>query len=357
MNNDITNLIVHDIVLTQVERSARVLDGAVIIVDAVSGVQAQTRTVWKQVKKQNLPTIAFVNKMDRSGADFNRAILSLRDKLGVNAVPIQYPLGSDDSFRGVVDLISMHTLTWSDHQSRTPDKPVREAMDSSHPLFERVAAQRQLLLEAIAELDEPFMDRYFGSEGGNDLTQSEILEALRRVCLQGTLIPAVLGASLRGKGVEPLLDSVLAFLPSPLDRPSQQLRNKVTKEGKLVSASSPELCAFAFKVVVDEKRGPLVYARIFSGTLSTKQTLHNSTQNCREKVNQLLHVSADDLDMVASCGPGDICCLVGLKGTATGDTLVEERSPLQASVLDGLTVPRPVFSLTIEPERSSQQVG
>lgn len=340
----------------EVERSARVLDGSVVVIDAVSGVQAQTRTVWKQIRKQNLPSIAFINKMDRYGADFERAIVTIKSKLGANPIAIQIPTGTDEKFSGVVDLISMHKIVWSDKMSKKPEVPTRSPLDESDPLYAAAVEARASMLEAVAEVDEVFMERYFEREGGGpELTQSEIIQALRRQCIAGSLVPVVCGASLRGKGVEPLLDCVVAFLPSPADRPEMPVVHCKNGEIKRISSKTNDLCAFAFKVVHDDKRGPLTYCRVFSGSLNGKQSLFNVNQSHKERVNQLLHVSADDLDTISDCSAGGICCIVGLKHTRTGDTLVVDKGPLHSYVLDGLTVPKPVFSIAIEPEKSIQQ--
>ena len=314
----------------EVERSARVLDGAIVIVDAVSGVQAQTRTVWKQTKKQSIPAIAFVNKMDRDGASFEQAVQSIRKKLGANAVPIQIPMtGSEGAFHGVIDLISLSKMTFdntSSSSSRSPKSPIVEPLDDdvSSPMYTEAIIARKALMESIAEVDEVIMEKYLESDDGSTLTTTDLIAGIRRACLKGDIVPTVCGASLRGKGVEPLLDSLTAFLPSPLDRPSSIAINQKTNEKKIISPDgkgenlpslshscddtpfpihplssihnfdNTDLCALAFKVTYDPLRGPLVYIRSYSGTLSAKQTLFNATRGVRERVNQLLHVNAGE---------------------------------------------------------------
>lgn len=340
----------------EVERSARVLDGAVLVVDAVAGVQAQTQTVWKQAKKQKIPAIAFVNKMDRIGANFERTVLSLKSKLGANAVPIQFPIGSEDAFDSLVDLISMTKLRW--HQSistRTPSAPIVESLSPSEAIYEDVLSARKDMIESIAENDEELMEKYLSVDTIEDIPIKDILSAIRRACIQGTIIPTLCGASLRGKGVEPILNAVEAFLPSPADRPPCLAVNRNTGAIKSIAHDSTNLCALAFKVVYDNARGPLVYVRTYAGTLNAKQGLFNSTRRCRERAHQVLAVSADDFDSIASIGPGNVACIVGLKDTVSGDTLVGEKSPLESFVLDGLTIPPAVYSVSIEPEKSSQQ--
>ena len=342
------------------ERSARVLDGVVVVIDAVSGVQAQTRTVWKQTKKQNIPAIAFINKMDREGADFKRATESIQTKLGGNAVPIQMPIECESGFIGVVDLLSMSTLLFdpSCSSSRAPRAPSIVALIPSNSLYDSAFTARKLMIESIAEVDEILMEIYLESDNeGIDLTPAELIPALRRACINGDIVPTICGASLRCKGVEPLLDSIVAFLPSPKDRADSIAIDKKTGNKKNINWNDEALCALAFKVVHDPSRGSLVYLRIYSGIIESKQMLYNSTRGTKERLNQLLSVSADDFVPIQSAGPGSVVCLVGLKGTFTGDTIVTDKGPLQMYVLDGLNIPEAVFSLTVEPEKASQQTS
>jgi len=414
----------------EVERSTRVLDGSVIIIDAVSGVQAQTQTVWKQVCKQNIPSIAFINKMDRDGANFYRSLESIHKKLGANAIPIQIPIciGNEDNFIGVVDLISMRKFIWSSSSSspsssRIALPPIITTLslkgkdddnddddESYNELYHQALKQRHVLFEALADADEIFMELYLQSnetdyspdsvsssgnyndgDGDDDtdhsnikkITTKDILSALRRCCLTNTIVPTLCGASLRCKGIEPLLDSILTFLPNPLEiKPlqaihtnesssSSSMKSSSMKSSSSVSSSSvaaaavalksihpisdKDLCALAFKVTHDALRGPLVYVRVFSGSISSKQTLYNSTKGVRERINQILEVSADDLEMISECNTGEVCCILGLKHTVTGDTLVGEHSSLKKYRLHGLDIPPSVYSLSIEPERDSLQ--
>lgn len=344
--------------ILQVERSARVLDGAVLVIDAVSGVQAQTRTVWKQTKKQSIPAVAFINKMDREGADFMRAIESIKSKLGGNAVPIQIPIGKEAEFTGLVDLLSMTILSFdiASSSSRSPKAPVISALDPNSALYEKAFAARKAMIESIAEVDEILMEKYLESDNeGSDLLPVELIPALRRACIKGDIVPTLCGASLRCKGVEPLLDSIVTFLPSPKDRADSIAVDKKTGKKKNISPAYDELCALAFKVVHDPLRGALVYLRVYSGTVEVKQVLYNSTRGTKERLNQLMVVNADDFTPVNSAGPGSVVCLIGLKGTFTGDTIVADKGPLVSYVLDGLSIPEAVFSLAIEPEKSSQQ--
>ena len=351
----------------EVERCARVLDGVVVVIDAVSGVQAQTKTVWRQTQRRKLPSILFVNKMDRIGASFERAIKSSETKLNCNVVPLQVPIGSEDDFNGVMDLISMTKTEWHTNEQKNMPSEVQTALSKSDPAYADYLQARLDMLERLAECDESFMDEYLAAQESDSDEQKAMLDApafssevingaLRRACLSGVVVPAICGASLRGKGVQALLDSVLSFLPSPLDTPSVTAVHKTNGKTREISvAHTKEMCTFAFKIVYDKLRGPLVFVRNYSGTLTDRAVLYNTTQGKKERLNQLLAVSADDLDQIKELGPGQVGCLVGLKHTRTGDTLVLDKGPLQHHELEGITLPRQVFSLAIEPERSSQQ--
>jgi elongation factor G len=340
----------------EVERTMRVLDGSILVLDAVSGVQAQTKTVWKQVTKQSIPAIAFINKMDRDGSDFNRSIDSIRTKLGANPIPIQYPLGAEDNFLGFVDLISMRSMMWPSSQlsPRAPNPPVIKNYSESDSDYENVVNARKKMLENIAEVDDQFFEKLM-SVDDSKITESEIIDALRRSCLSNTSVPALCGASLKGKGIEPLLNSIITFLPSPSERSSQKAVHLSNHSVVSVLPLSNDLCALAFKVVHDKEKGQLVYVRIFSGTITTKQMLRNSTRGSRERVHQLLEIHADEMTIVDEASGGQVVCLVGLKDTRTGDTLVLEKGPLHSYKLDGLSIPPPVYSLSIEPESSARQ--
>jgi elongation factor G len=276
-------------------------------------------------------------------------------------VPIQLPiLGVDSNFIGVVDLISMDTILWGTSptsNSRAVIHPVLSKLDDSNSLlYESALSARKRMVEAIAEVDELFMEIYFAFEANlTDIPITDILSAIKRQCLRGVLIPAICGASLKSKGIQPLLDSIVTFLPSPLERPPVIARDTKNSVSKSISPTSMDLCALAFKVVYDEARGPLVFARVYSGTLPARQVLHNSTRNIKERASQILRVSADDLEHIDGIGAGEVACIVGLKKTLSGDTLVVEQGPLQNYVLEGLHLPKSVFALALEPEKSSQQ--
>lgn len=349
----------------EVERCARVLDGVVLIIDAVSGVQAQTRTVWKQTRRNDLPAILFVNKMDRLGSHYQRALDSVISKLYTNVVSIQLPVGEEDKFEGVIDLITLKKHTYEMHTDATISDLNEEELALALPA-------REAMLESLAECDESFMDSYLHwSENDSlhnlqdeQLTQS-IVETLRELTLSGEVIPALCGASLRGKGVDAVLDAVQAYLPSPLDRPPVEAVRQMSDANdndssadvpmQSIDVDSSEFCSLAFKIIHDPMRGPLVFVRTYAGLLKERQVLYNATQQKKERVNQILHVSADELDQTSSLGAGEVACLVGLKHTKTGDTLVTNRGKLMKYVLKGLHLPAQVFALSIEPERTSQQ--
>lgn len=331
------------------------LDGAILILDAVAGVQAQTKTVWKQISRQGIPSVVFVNKMDRNGANFERSLATVKKKLEVDVLPLQYPLGSEETFCGVVDLISMNRLIWrNDRDCRSIESPIVTPVSGDDSDFEIIQRERLKMIETLAEIDEVFMEVFFSEEAEN-IASSAIIEAIKRACLSKLIVPAVCGASLRGKGVEPLLDSIISFLPSPFERAPMEAVNLKTGKTKLVASDSPDLCALVFKVVYDAMRGPVSFIRIYSGTMHSKHVLINNCKGSKVRLNQLLKVSADELDNVEEVGAGNVCCAVGLKQTETGDTLVSEKSPLLQYTLKGLVVPNPVYSLSVKPERGSQQ--
>jgi len=368
----------------EVERAVRVLDGAVVVLDAVAGVQAQTETVWRQASKYKVPALAFINKMDREGADFKRAVATLRQRLGAPAVAIQMPLGAGKEFVGVVDLLTMEQALWEPLNNNSSSSSNSKGKRPSVTLVRRsladgnnndevktaAATARAALLEAVAEVDEAFMETYLQAleddkEGLDSIPLPTLLSALRRACVAGQLMPTLCGASLKGRGVEPLLDSLVAVLPSPLDRPSPLAHPSKahtggthnTHKGKNleIDPRDDNLCAYAFKVTHDRQRGLIVFLRLYSGTLHAKENLQNSTRDIRERPLQLLEVRADDLSPIDKVGSGHIVAVVGLKNTYTGDTLVAYKGPLHGATLDGIAIPAPVFALAVEPVSSAKQ--
>lgn len=338
----------------EVERSVRVLDSAVVVVDAVAGVQAQTRTVWRLADKNLLPALVFTNKMDRDGASLTRVVNTLREKLGINGVPIQYPIFKDDTFVGMVDLTTMNVISWNPGIAtpKAPQPPSIEPLSANHPLFSEIQLARVSLLESVADLDENFMTSYLSDS--SEITTSSIRAALRRACLDRKLVPVLCGASLKGRGIEPLLDSILEYLPSPDDKIPDRAVDIKTGAELLVTPKTNELVALAFKVIYDRARGPLVFVRVYSGSLISKKPLFNTTKQKKDTPNQVLHINADELLQSGSIEAGNIGCIVGLKNTSTGDTLMSSGSN-KYYTLSGLTIPPNVFSVSIEPEKSSQQ--
>ncbi|MFB3819205.1 MAG: elongation factor G [Candidatus Methylomirabilales bacterium] len=330
----------------EVERSLRVLDGAVAVFDAVAGVEPQSETVWRQADKYRVPRIAFINKMDRVGADFARAVASIGERLGANAVPVQLPLGKEDRFRGVVDLLQMKALVWDEetlgaayHEEEIPVELLAEA-----------TAARERLLEAVAEADEALLHKYVAGEA---VGVADIQGGLRRATLQLTAVPVLCGASFKNKGVQPLLDAVVAYLPSPLDLPPVEGKHPKTGEVKRRPASeAAPFAALVFKIMADPYVGQLAYFRVYSGALESGQHVYNSTRGQRERVGRLLRMHANKREEIRRVAAGDIAAAVGLRNAKTGDTLCAEANPV---VLEAMEFPEPVISVAIEPKTKDGQ--
>lgn len=338
----------------EVERSVRVLDSAVVIVDAVAGVQAQTRTVWKLAQKNSLPAVVFANKMDRDGASFEKTIKSLKDKLSINGIPIQYPIIKNDEFVGLVDLTTMNSISWPVQNTKTPLPPIIQQITNDHPNYSEIQEARNNMFESIADVDEDFMLMYLNDS--NEITIPIIRSTLRKVCLNRKLVPVLCGASLKGKGIEPLLDAVIEYLPSPIDRIPDIARNTETGEEIQILPNNQDLYALAFKVIFDRARGPLVFVRVYSGSLASRKQLFNTTKQKKDIPNQVLHINAGDLIQSQAIEAGNIGCIVGFKSTSTGDTIIEStNSNHKHFIMKGMTIPPNVFSVSIEPEKSSQQ--
>ncbi len=330
----------------EVERSLRVLDGAVAIFCGVAGVQPQSETVWRQANKYGVPRIAYVNKMDRTGADFHRVLHAMRERLGCRAVAVQLPLGQEADFRGMVDLIRMKALVYLDEEGREfEEAPIPEAMMNLARRF------REAMVEAAAETDEELMHKYLADE---ELTEDEIRAGLRRGTVRYMMVPVLCGASYRNKGVQPLLDAVVDYLPSPLDVPS--VPGTDTRTGAAVTRASDDdepFSALAFKVASDPNVGQLVYLRIYSGRLPRGATIYNSTRRCSQRIGRLLLMHANRRVNLQEAASGDIIAAVGLDKTGTGDTLCSEQSPL---LLEDIQFPEPVISVAIEPQGRGEEV-
>jgi elongation factor G len=329
----------------EVERSLRVLDGGVVVFDAVAGVEPQSETVWRQANKYNVPRICFVNKMDRIGADFWRTVEMIRERLGAVPVPIQIPVGQESSFKGFIDLIEQQAIIFTDDLGTTSEHTqVPTSMEAE------VAQHREFLIERVAETDEELTLKYLE---GEEITKEELVAALRRATIAGTLVPVLCGSALKNKGVQAMLDAVIIYLPSPLDIPpltgiDPDANEVATRE---VSDDAP-FSALVFKIVSDPFVGRLAYLRVYSGTLSKGAAVENSTKDKTERVGRLLRMHANHREDIDEIRAGDICAAVGLRNTFTGDTLCDAQAPI---ILEAITFPQPVIEIAIEPRTRVDQ--
>jgi elongation factor G len=331
----------------EVERSLRVLDGAVAILDAVSGVEPQTETVWRQADKYRVPRIVYVNKMDRVGADFYRCLDMIRDRLGAHPVPIQIPIGREDQYTGLVDLIDQVGLVWLDDE--TLGKEFTK-IDVPADMRDVVKEYREKMIEGLAEVDDHLMEKYVG---GEPISPEELKAAVRRGTIQMNLFPVLCGASFKNKGVQPLLEAVIDYLPSPLDIPPVQGINPETREPEERKAADDEpFAALAFKIMNDQHVGQLVFLRVYSGTLPSGSAVYNSTKSRKERVGRLLRMHANKREEVGAIAAGDITAAIGLKFTTTGDTLCDPDEPI---VLESMTFPEPVIAVAIEPKTRADE--
>ncbi len=329
----------------EVQRSLRVLDGGIVIFDAVQGVEPQSETVWRQADRYRVPRICFINKMDRVGASFERSIEMIRERLGANPIAVNLPIGEEASFKGVVDLINNKAIIWEDDLGREPHET--EIPVDVKP---RATEMRDRMLEQIAETDEDLTLKYLeGQEIGTD----ELKAALRRAVIAGTATPVYCGSSLRNKGVQPLLDAVIDYLPSPLDIPPVKGIHPRTEETieRPVDDDAP-LSALVFKIVTDPYVGRLAYFRVYSGKLSQGTMVYNSAKDRRERIGRLLRMYADRREEISEVYAGDIGAVLGLKGTFTGDTLCDASNLI---LLEDIAFPEPVISVAIEPKTAADQ--
>ncbi|KAG0306381.1 Ribosome-releasing factor 2, mitochondrial [Dissophora globulifera] len=356
----------------EVERSIRVLDGAVTILDAVAGVEAQTETVWQQAARQGIPRIAFVNKMDRAGAGFGRTVREMRTRLGCRPVVIQIPLmespsqlngggGSaashDAEFSGVVDVLTMEILRWgSDSKGSKVTRSPLDASCSIKDLYSEAVRARVALVEQLSALDEHIIELFLTLEDHMAIEAKDLRAAIRRLTLSSTIVPVLCGASFRNIGVQPLMDSVVDYLPSPEDRPAALAR---LSDGKVVEIGhgglKERLCALAFKVIHDARRGPMVFVRVYAGQLNERAQLWNSTTHSKERANKLLQMYAMDVEEIPHITKGNIGVVLGLKDTRTGDTLLDAHDPRKGLALSGIKVPSPVFFASVEPMSTSDE--
>ena len=330
----------------EVERSLRVLDGAVTVFDSVQGVEPQSETVWRQADKYHVPRIAFMNKMDRIGADFFTSVQSMVDRLGATPVPIQLPIGREGDFKGCVDLITMKAYVYDDDSLGAKYK-IEEIPAN---MVEISREYREKMLEAVAEFDEQVLEKYLN---GETLTEDEIKKAVRAGGISMKVTPVLCGASFKNKGVQQLLDGVVDFLPSPLDIPPVTGVDPSTEKELLRQASDSEpFSALAFKIMTDPFAGQLTYFRVYSGTLKTGTTVYNITKNTKERIGRLLKMHANKREDIDEVYAGDIAAAVGLKGATTGDTLCDEKNPI---LLEVMKFPEPVISMAIEPKTKQDQ--
>jgi elongation factor G len=329
----------------EVERSLRVLDGAVAVFDAVAGVQPQSETVWRQADKYNVPRIAFINKMDRPGADFDHAVDTLRTRLAANPVSVQTPIGAEDKFRGVVDLIDMKSIVWKD-ETKGAEYVVEEIPGD---LKDHVAAARERMIEAIADADDEIATKYLE---GSEISAAEIRAALRRGCVALKLVPVVCGSAFKNKGVQHLLDAVTDYLPSPLDIAAVEGVDLNGKEIERKADDKEPFSALVFKIMADKHVGQLSFTRIYSGTLKSGSHVLNTTRGVRERVGRIMKMHANKREDVDEAYAGEIVAVAGLKQVTTGDTICSESSPV---ILEAMEFPTPVISLAIEPKTRPDQ--
>jgi elongation factor G len=332
----------------EVERSLRVLDGAVAILDAVSGVEPQTETVWRQADKYRVPRIVYVNKMDRVGADFYRCLDMLRERLGAHPVPIQIPIGKEDQFRGLVDLIDQVARVW-DENDETLGKEFK-TVPIPADMADQVKEYREKMIEGLAEVDEHLMEKYVGNE---PISADELKAAVRKGTTLIKLFPVLCGASFKNKGVQALLDAVIDYLPSPVDIPAVTGVNPETGATEQRKADDDEpFAALAFKIMNDQHVGQLVFLRVYSGTLASGSGVFNSTKDKKERVGRLLRMHANKREEVDGIAAGDIAAAIGLKFTTTGDTLCDPDKPI---VLESMSFPEPVIAVAIEPKTKADE--
>jgi elongation factor G len=329
----------------EVERSLRVLDGGVVVFDAVAGVEPQSETVWRQANKYNVPRICFVNKMDRIGADFWRTVQMIRDRLGAVPVPIQIPIGRESNYKGFIDLVEEQAIIFTDDLgTKSEHSEVPTGMEAEF------AQYRENLIERVAETDEELTLKYLE---GEEITKEELTAALRKATITGALVPVLCGSALKNKGVQAMLDAVIDYLPSPLDIPAPtgidpDTNETITRE---VSDEAP-FSALVFKIVSDPFVGRLAYLRVYSGTLSKGGAVENSTKGKSERIGRLLRMHANHREDIDEIRAGDICAAVGLRNTFTGDTLSDAQKPI---ILESITFPRPVIEIAIEPRTRADQ--
>ncbi len=330
----------------EVQRSLRVLDGAVVVFDAVAGVEPQSETVWRQADKMDVPRICFINKMDRVGADFLRAVTSIQTRLNAPAVPIQLPIGQEDGFRGVVDLLKNKTIIWKGDEVGA----AMEETDVPADMVEQVNKYRSAVIEKIAETDDAMLEAYLA---GEEPTYDQLKVALRKAVIAKKIFPVMAGTALKNKGVQPLLDAVVDYLPSPLDILAQRgINPKTGEEEERPASDETPVSALAFKIAADPFVGTLTFFRVYSGVVRSGSYVYNSTKGERERIGRIVRLHANHREDVTEVYAGEIAAAIGLKDTTTGDTLCDEAKPI---ILESIVIPEPVIFMAIEPKTKSDQ--
>nr|WP_304150553.1 elongation factor G [Mitsuokella multacida] len=329
----------------EVERSLRVLDGAVAVLTARGGVEPQTETVWRQAENYNVPRMAYVNKMDITGADFFNVIKMMKERLNANAVAIQLPIGAEDDFKGIIDLVKMEAIVYEDDLGKVEDE-----VAIPDDMKDQAEEYREILLEALSELDDDFMEKYLG---GEEITEDEIKAVIRKGTVACKLCPVTCGTSYRNKGVQPLLDAIVDYMPSPTDIPPIAGINPETgEEDHRPSSDEAPFSALAFKIMTDPYVGKLAFFRVYSGILDGGSYVYNSTKGKKERIGRILQMHANHRKEIERVYSGDIAAAVGLKDTTTGDTLCDEEHPI---ILESMVFPDPVISVAVEPSTKNDQ--
>jgi elongation factor G len=329
----------------EVERSLKVLDGCVVLLDSANGVEPQSETVWRQADRYNVPRLVFVNKMDRMGADFYECVKQVRDRLGANAAPIQLPVGNEENFSGIIDLVEQKHVHYMDELGN--ETKIEEIPAHMH---DQVVAARNLLLEKLAELDDEMMDKFIH---GKEISIEKVKSTLRELTKTNQFTPILCGSSFKNKGVQPLIDAVCDYLPAPADLPI--IKGIEPESGEYEERSALDkapFCALCFKISTDPYVGKLFYIRIYSGTLPSGTYVYNATQRITERINKIVRMQANKQEIIQEAWTGDIVAVVGLKDTKTGDTLCDEKTPI---ILEQMRIPEPVISMAIEPKTKSDQ--
>ena len=329
----------------EVQRSLRVLDGSVTVLCAKGGVEPQSETVWRQADEYHVPRMAYVNKMDIMGADFYRVVQMMKDRLQCNAVPIQLPIGSEDTFKGIIDLVEMKADVYYDEMGT--DMKVEEIPDDMKELAEKYRAE---LIEHVAEQDDELLEKYLG---GEELTVDEIKRTIRKSCIANTMVPVTCGTSYRNKGVQKLLDAIVDYMPAPTDVAAIKGINPETEEEVVRHSSDDEpFSALAFKIMTDPFVGKLCFFRVYSGTINAGTTVYNANKDNNERIGRILQMHANHRQDIECCYAGDIAAAVGLKNTSTGDTLCDAKHPV---ILESMVFPEPVIRVAIEPKTKAGQ--